>query len=122
MQSSNYPAGVTDAHPHFNEQEVEIEVKCGAEEMVLVPSYAVKAMLLQIRRNVDSFSPEQIKGALTDALDTVYGLEDNGTYDCPYDGTVTVAVSEEAEWDCDVCGTAHKIDTATPDEEDPRDR
>jgi hypothetical protein len=118
MQFSNYPAGVTDAHQHFNPQEVDLDLKCEAEEMELVPSYWVKAKLLEIRGRLDRWTHEEIKQALTDVLDTVYELEDNGTYDCPFHGPFTLPVSEEAEWDCEICGTTHKVDTV-PEAVDP---
>lgn len=119
MQFSNYPAGVTDAHPEFNPpEEVEMDLACESDEMELVPSFWVKAKLLDLRGVLDRWTHEEIKKALTDLLDEVYVLEDNGSYDCPFNGRVTLPVSEEAEWDCEICGTAHRTDT-TPDDREP---
>jgi hypothetical protein len=128
MQFSNYPAGVSDAHPHFNPEEVELEVACEAEEMELVPSFWVKAQLLELRQLVKT-AEDAPSGARWEAvpnigeriqsmLEAVYELEDNGTYDCPFKGPLTLDVSEEAEWDCQICGTAHKVDTV-PEAQDP---
>lgn len=134
-QFSNYPAGVTDAHPEFNPpEEVTLDLLCEAEEMELIPSYWVKAQLLELRRLAGGdFKGADYKGdggtgrpvssaklvqSIDEVLEKVYELEDNGSYDCPFDGVVTLPVSEEAEWDCEICGTAHKVDTV-PEERDP---
>lgn len=129
MGYSNYPAGVTDAHPYFNPEEVNVMVECGAEEALVLPSFAVKQKLNDLQEFVTRLAKQQDAGFTKDILDTLAGrienvreelepLERESDYECPYRDERLLPVSEEAEWDCPDCGNTHSTDTL-PEGPDP---
>ena len=127
MSNDNYPAGVTDAHPHFNPSEVSMEVECESEEALVVPSFAIKAELHGLKdlldkaaagsvADADLLTPLFFKvGHLTGLVDR---LEREGEYECQWKGEQELALSEEAEWDCPRCGNTNSTDTL-PEDRDP---
>ena len=52
MSNDHYPAGVTDAHPHFNPSERPVTVSCTSEEAYVVPATAVADALEIIREEL----------------------------------------------------------------------
>lgn len=118
--SSNYPPGVTDAHPYFNPQEGSVHVVCGNDVAAVVPSYVLGKALdemttwLQMKPRTLEQMEERI-----DAIKTlIERAEREADYECPFEGVMDVAISEEAEWQCPLCGADRTSDT-TPDERDP---
>lgn len=130
MGASNYPPGVTDSHPYFNPPaEVMWPVECDSEECVVVPSYAVKAMLNELEDMVKKtlnkplsqmadWLPD-LQAQIKFARERVEELEDQGDYDCQFKGEIELpGQTAEAEWTCPVCGNDHVTDTID-DEPDP---
>lgn len=121
--SDNYPAGVSNSHPHFNQTEVTVEVQCGREEATVVPENAIAMGLDEL---LDLLSPTRWKSTPLGTLLTkvsvlrqqVTDLSRDGEYECPYEGEVEVEVREDAEWTCPLCGATHEIDS-TPEGPDP---
>lgn len=129
MSNENYPAGVTDAHPHFNPSETSMEVECTTEEALVIPSFAVKAELIQLKEFADGFAEVAVSevdkgrfvtlGFMVKQLyDRVAELEREGEYECQWKGEQELPVSEEAEWDCPRCGVTQTTDTV-PEDRDP---
>ena len=124
MSNDNYPAGVTDAHPHFNPQEGSVSVTCGADEALLVPAFAIKTELLELTAMIENM-PDLPNLALVGLLvkvrqiqNQVDTLEQEREYECPFEDVMDVDISEEAHWDCPVCGQERVSDTL-PEERDP---
>lgn len=129
---SNYPDGVSDAHPYFNPpRESATAVECGADSALVVPSFAVKAALIEIAEMLEriptataAYAPspaaarkkalERVK-ALQEQIDE---LEQETEYECPFNDDVDLEESECARWDCPVCGNERETDNA-PEERDP---
>lgn len=129
---SNYPDGVSDAHPYFNPpREIAATLECGADSAQVVPSFAVKAALNEItdllqrvgsptaaydatRASSKKKVLERIKALQTE----IDELEQEADYECDFRGEVDVEESECARWDCPVCGNERESDTM-PEERDP---
>lgn len=113
---TNYPDGVSDAHPYFNPQEVTIEVECKAEEALVVPSFAMKADLIRLRtltgHGANMAEVDDLLAVMQHKIDE---MEREGDYECQWKGEMELPVSEEAEWDCPRCGVTQTTDTL-PDE------
>ena len=120
MSNDNYPAGVTDAHPHFNPSEVSLHLTCGNDEAPVIPFHAMRAELDELTEwlQMKPRALGDIEARLALLGDYLTTLKRDSEYECPFDGTVDVAISEEAEWDCPICGTTRTSDT-TPEERDP---
>jgi hypothetical protein len=120
MSNENYPAGVTDAHPHFNPSETLIEVECTTEEALVVPVHLVQDRLAALKNLIDD--PNTTRAALLFQLGHTAGTVDRhkkeGTYECDWTGELELPVSEAAEWDCPRCGVTQTTDTL-PDDVDP---
>lgn len=128
MSNDNYPAGVTDAHPYFNPPRVSASaVECGADEALVVPSFAVKEALIEIGGYINKlrkFNPKDgemlmsigTKIALLEAR--IDELEQEREYECPFNDEVDLEESECARWVCPVCGNDRETDNA-PEERDP---
>lgn len=128
--SDYLPAGVTDAHPHFNPNEHYLTVPCTAEEALVVPSFAIKAQLNDLsdfiqRRLFTAGDMPYLKGTLesiTSRIKELQGqideMEQEGTYECSWQGELELPESEAAEWDCPQCGSANTSDTL-PEDRDP---
>ncbi|QGJ92821.1 hypothetical protein PBI_BEAGLE_62 [Arthrobacter phage Beagle] len=130
--SGYYPDGVTDNHPYFNEpREIATGVECGADEALVVPSFAVKAALNEITELLGGISsgtmaygpsPTTAKAkalkrikALQEQIDE---LEQEREYECPFHDDIDLEESECAQWVCPVCGSDRETDTM-PEERDP---
>lgn len=119
MSNDNYPAGVTDAHEHFNPSETYIEVECTTEEALVVPSFAVKAQLIKLREMASAVpGASKLYDELGLALTLIDEIERDGDYECQWKGEMELPVSEEAEWDCPRCGQTQTTDTV-PEGRDP---
>ena len=128
MSNENYPAGVTDAHPHFNPNETTERLECGADEVMVVPSFAIKTDLNDLLHYVENLvklghTPGgEILASIAARIEhinaRVLDLEEEGGYECPFNDYVDTVVSEEAHWDCPVCGTERVSDTI-PEDRDP---
>ncbi len=127
--SSNLPAGVTDAHPHFNPREGSVHVTCGNDEAQVVPSHVIRVALEELRilagGNYKGDSGLGRPANMGTVLQRIEGLtqqlaawEKGSDYECPFEGVVDVAISEEADWVCPVCGASRTTDTL-PEERDP---
>lgn len=130
MQFSNYPAGVTDAHPEFNPPG-ELQVICGSEESVVIPVRVVKEELARLVKSVGHLieSPTSVAAqalpplqqSLQQLLERVEGLEDNGSFACPWEGEVQPDMDNgSANWDCPVCGEHNQtiVEDDEPDYDD----
>ena len=123
---SNYPDGVTDAHPHFNPSETPVEVECESDEALVVPSFAVKANLQRIKDiydKLDMTAPNlgklmELGDLIAATQNSVDEMEQEGGYECQWKGEMELPVAEDAEWDCPRCGVTQTTDTL-PDERDP---
>lgn len=120
MSNDNYPAGVTNAHPHFNPpREIAAGVECGADEALVVPSFIIKTSLARIRQltghaaNMDDV--DLMLAALQFKIDE---LEQEREYECPFHDEIDLEESECARWVCPVCGNERETDTL-PEERDP---
>lgn len=133
--SSNYPAGVTGNEPEIaGERTIMKFVTCGEEEPQVVPSWAVKEELLALQLEVAQIlssktsealaKVDDLRQSITNKLDRMYELEDVGSYDCPFAGSleVTVVSREQGTWDCPDCGSVHDNEDITPDDSDRFDR
>ena len=127
MSNDNYPAGVTDAHPHSNPNETTERLECGADEVMVVPSFAVKGELGRLEQTIrgmlvgtmrDLERLPRVLERITALREQVEELEKEGGYECPFNDYVDTVVSEEAHWDCPVCGTERVSDTI-PEDRDP---
>lgn len=129
MSNDNYPAGVTDAHPHFNPNEHSVTVSCTSDEALTVPSFAVKADLIQLKEFADGFSivaQDARDGDRFTTLGMMIGqlqrkideMEREESYECQWEGTLDLPYSEEAEFDCPRCGVTQTTDTI-PEDRDP---
>lgn len=115
---SNYPMGVSDSHPYFNPQEGSVHVTCNNDEAKVVPSHAVHEMLTRIEEVAATGNKLGTERLIADLKMLVTNVERDSDYECPFSGVMDVAISEEAEWTCPVCGGTRTSDT-TPDERDP---
>lgn len=129
---SNYlPDGVTDAHPYFNPQEGSVHVVCGNDSATVVPVHALNAGLEKLTALLSAIptgtmaygpSPTAAKAEGRRVVEDLQALiehaEQESDYECPFEGVMDVAISEEAEWTCPLCGSLRTSDT-TPDERDP---
>ena len=120
MSNDNYPAGVTDAHPHFNSSETYMEVECTTEEALVIPSFLVHSELQLILEAAESGNKAGTETALRLLLAEITDYERDGDYECQWKGEMELPVSEEAEWDCPRCGQSQTSDTL-PDEDPDRD-
>jgi hypothetical protein len=118
MSNENYPAGVTDAHPHFNDEERPVTVQCTSDESLVIPSFMVKAELQDILALAATGNKAGTETALHNLLSEIGDLEKEGGYECTFEGELDLPVSVEAEWDCPRCGSTQTTDTL-PDEVDP---
>lgn len=119
MNNSNYPAGVTDAHPHFNPAEGSFAVECGADEALVIPSFAVKAALIELAMHAQHPANGATIVAKIKALqDLIDEMEQEREYECGFKDTLDLDVSEEAHWDCPRCGNERTTDTV-PEDRDP---
>jgi hypothetical protein len=117
--SDYYPAGVTDAHPHFNPpRESAAAVECGADEALVVPSFAVKAALTEILEVAESGNKLGTLDLIAELLAVIPDWEQEREYECPFKDEVDLEESECARWDCPVCGNARETDNL-PEERDP---
>ncbi|UYL87425.1 hypothetical protein SEA_PUREGLOBE5_62 [Arthrobacter phage Pureglobe5] len=129
---SNYPAGVSDNHPYFNEpREIATGVECGADEALVVPSFAVKAALYEITDLLErlptataAYAPSPA-AARKAALNVVKRLqaeidkwEQEREYECPFHDDIDLPESECAQWVCPTCGNDRETDTM-PEDVDP---
>lgn len=136
MSNDYYPAGVTDAHPHFNPQEGSVYLACGNDEAKVVPVHAAIEDLNALRKQLHDLSASGWAVSSKDAravvekldglIEGIAGTAKDSDYECPFAGMVDVAISEEAEWTCPLCGATRVSDTLPeerdPDEEWDRDR
>jgi hypothetical protein len=126
---SNYPDGVTDAHPYFNPQEGSVHVVCGNDEAKVVPVHALSAALEELRvlaggdyKADSALNRPANHGTIIMRIEAlreqVAAWEQDADYECPFEGVMDVAISEEAEWTCPLCGATRVSDTL-PEERDP---
>jgi hypothetical protein len=124
VSNDNYPAGVTDAHPHFNPQERPVTVDCTSDEAMVVPVTLVQDRLEALRKLV--MDPDATITAVLFQLGHTAGTVDRhkkeGTYECDWTGELELPVSEEAEWTCPRCGVTQTSDTILEDEDLDPDR
>jgi hypothetical protein len=119
MSNDNYPAGVTDAHPHFNPTERPFTVDCTSDEALVIPSFLVKGELQKILDLTGhSANMAEVEKELRLLLAEVSDNEREGEYECQWEGELELPVSEEAEWDCPRCGVTQTTDTV-PEDRDP---
>ena len=133
MSNSNYPAGVSDNHPYFNPpRESATAVECGADSALVVPSFAVKAALDELRDFAAQLARQaagsdmpwaaESLGSVTARIDwSLLGLdqlEQETEYECPFNDEIDLEESECARWDCPVCGNERETDNL-PEERDP---
>jgi len=122
--SSNYPAGVSDAHEYFNPPAISASaVECGADSALVLPNYWVQVKLNEILNICHRLHPDSsVSLELVDKLDKVLaesmGLAQETEYECPFNDEVDLPESECAQWDCPVCGNERETDTM-PEERDP---
>lgn len=132
MSNDNYPAGVTDAHPHFNPNEHSVTVSCTSDEALTVPSFSVKAGLNDLEEYVNRLSKgrtmdqrphtvqilESIVNKIGQLREQVEAEEREESYECQWEGELELPYSEEAEFDCPRCGVTQTTDTI-PEDRDP---
>lgn len=130
MSNSNYPAGVTDNHPHFNPPRVSASaVECGADEALVVPSFGLKAALEELRvlaggdyKGDGGLNRPANMGTvlrrIEQLIDSIPLLEQEREYECPFNDEVDLEESECARWVCPECGNDREADTL-PEERDP---
>ena len=116
--SSNLPDGVTDAHEHFNPREGSFAVECGADEALVVPSFAVKAALNRIQMAIAGGYTTLVEPMIAILLEQVSALEQLREYGCGFADTLDLAESECAQWVCPACGNDRETDTL-PEQRDP---
>jgi hypothetical protein len=120
---SNYPDGVSDAHPYFNPSERPVTVSCTSEESKVVPTAAVKETLASISRLVEEeqWTLNRHRNAVAKVAALQLQIEDierESDYECQWVGEMELPVSEEAMWTCPRCGSENSTDTI-PEERDP---
>lgn len=115
---SNYPDGVSDAHPYFNPQEGSVYVTCGNDEARVVPAYAIEKSLQEALSAAESGNKSRTEELIAMTLIGIGDVAKDADYECPFAGVVDVAISEEAEWTCPLCGATRTSDTL-PEERDP---
>jgi hypothetical protein len=126
---SNYPDGVTDAHPHFNPAEGSLHLTCGNDEAQVVPVHAIREELKHIwhmaggaYKGDGGLNRPASMGAIVERIEklqeSLTDWERDSDYECPFEGVVDVDISEEADWRCPVCGGDRVSDT-TPEDRDP---
>lgn len=119
MSNDHYPAGVTDAHPHFNPSETYMEVECTSEEALVIPSFLVKGELQKILELTGhAANMAEVEKELRLLLAEVSDNEREGDYECQWKGEQELPVSDEAEWVCPRCGQTQTSDTV-PEDRDP---
>jgi len=124
MSNDNYPAGVTDAHPHFNPNEHSVTVSCTSDEALTVPSFAVKAALIELVEHLErkefagGVNHATIKYRVIKLRELIEETEREESYECQWEGTLDLPHSEEAEFDCPRCGVTQTTDTI-PEDRDP---
>lgn len=121
--SSNYPEGVTNSHPHFNQNDIVAEVQCEREEADVLPAFIVTQALDELLNLLDpkrrQLTPhEDLLYMVTTLRGRLDGLEQNREYECPFEDAVEVEVREDAEWQCPICGATHDINSL-PEGPDP---
>lgn len=117
--SSNYPAGVTNDHPIFNPSETTLELACETEEAQVVPVHAIREGLSELLALTGhAANMPEIEKRLAVLQQQVIDLERTAEYECPFDEEVEVAVAEDAEWTCPICGATHTVDSL-PEGPDP---
>lgn len=126
---SNYPDGVSDAHPYFNPQEGSVHVVCGNDTATVVPAHAITKALEKLRKMAGGdykgdggLNRPANHGTIVEHIDMMQELvelsEKEADYECPFEGVMDVDISEEAEWVCPLCGVTRVSDT-TPEDRDP---
>lgn len=134
MSNDHYPAGVTDAHPHFNPDVTYREFECGADEATVIPSFAVKAALIELETYINALTKgrlmderphtvqmlQSVVARVQDLQRQIDGMEQDCEYECGWKGELELDVSPEAEWDCPRCGNTRTTDTL-PEGQDPDD-
>ena len=127
---SNYPDGVSSAHPYFNPpREIAAGVECGADEARVLPEFAVRVQLSELaayvqRRAFVSNSEEEVKAleAVNERVQKMLidwvPLGQEREYECPFNDELDLEESECARWNCPVCGNERETDTM-PEERDP---
>ena len=116
---SNYPDGVTDAHPHFNPTERPVTVTCTSDEALTIPSFTIKADLIRLRELTGhAANMAEVDDLLAAMQSKIDELEREESYECQWEGELELPVSEEAEWDCPRCGSTQTTDTV-PEDRDP---
>jgi hypothetical protein len=128
--SDYYPAGVTDAHPHFNPpRESATAVECGADEALVVPSHMFKTALEELRvlaggdyKGDGGLNRPASMGTvllrIEQLIDSIPLLEQEREYECPFKDELDLEESECARWDCPVCGNERETDSL-PEDRDP---
>ncbi|QOP66196.1 hypothetical protein SEA_DANIELLEIGNACE_56 [Arthrobacter phage DanielleIgnace] len=132
--SQYLPAGVTDAHPIFNPPgDSVVTVTCESEECVVVPAYSVKARLNELNEFVESLQDLSANTAamnipnllhkIASFREEVEALEDQGSWNCTFEGELELPQEADVEFDCPICGEARHTDNIPErDEDDDRDR
>lgn len=128
---SNYPAGVTDAHPHFNPVHSLMAVECDEGETAIVPSEEIKTELTALEQTIrgmlagtTSAALEQLPRVLervTQLRERVEEQEDFGEFECTFEGDVEVEIVDAgatAVWTCPACGKEHREDIGEDDDPD----
>lgn len=119
MSNDNYPAGVTDAHPHFNPDERPVTVSCTTEEALVIPSFVIKADLIRLRELTGhAANMAEVDDLLAAMQFKIDEIEREGGYECQWVGELELPVSEEAMFDCPRCGVEQTTDTV-PEDRDP---
>jgi hypothetical protein len=116
---SNYPDGVTDAHPHFNPSERPTTVDCTTEEALVVPLFAVQQALIAIHETAESGNKDGTVRLIAELQFQIDEIKRESDYECQWVGEIELPVSEEAHWDCPRCGVEQTTDTL-PDEDPDR--
>jgi hypothetical protein len=117
--SGYYPDGVTSAHPYFNPPvERATGVECGADEALVVPSFAVKGALYQILEVAKSGNKAGTERLVAELLAVIPDWEQEREYECPFHDEIDLEESECAQWVCPVCGNDRETDTV-PEDVDP---
>jgi len=117
---SNYPDGVSDSHPYFNPREGSVNVTCGSDVADVVPMNMTRKALDSMKEwlQMKPRTLEEMEQRIDFINDSLTEAKRESDYECPFEGVMDVAISEEAEWECPVCGGTRVSDTL-PEERDP---
>jgi hypothetical protein len=136
MGASNYPAGVSDAHPHFNPQEATVTGTCTADDLTVVPVHVVREAIdgltdlaKRYRRAEEAGRPTgtitlQLETALLMLTERLQADQIEGSgLECEFEGEVDAQLQGDvARWDCPVCGHENETDVGPDDDDDDYDR